>query len=180
MTERDLAAGAKAQHCRFSRYRPWWDLAFALDAPAAGTVIAMVFAGGGNADSDGRLVSQDFDVMPEVLRRENDVARLDSVRLGSVFVMPGELAFEDNPGFVVLVIMVVVFVTGRLIDNRDIKFVGRDDPLRPRRRPLTFLDFSNLGSEYLVVENERYGHGRPSMRKVATLAAARPIIARRS
>lgn len=49
----------------------------------------MKLASSGNADADSRLVAQDLDVMPEILRCENDIAGLDPMRFGSVLVVPG-------------------------------------------------------------------------------------------
>src|SRR6185437_545051 len=134
------------------------------DSTTAGAIVAVEFTGKADPDANRRLVPEYLDVVPEVLRSEHDVSRLHPMGFLVVLVLPRKLALGDEPRLVVLVVVVIVRMTGCLTDHRNRELVADDDPLGPRRWPLTLLYLGDSGSECVGVEDEALRHENPPLR----------------
>src|SRR6185437_13065203 len=132
---------------------------------------AVKLADGGAGHPNRGLVAQYLDVVPEILRREDDIPGLHAVWLRGVLIVPGQLALGDEPGLILQVVVIVVGVARCLADHSHRELIGDDDALGPRRGPLALLDLGNSRGKGVLVQNEARKH---QVLLEARLAAWRP------
>src|SRR5215469_15668946 len=79
-----------------------------LERLAAGAVAAVEFAAGVDGHADAWLHAGRLEVVPAVLRAEDEVTRASADGLGLVLDVPGDLALEHHPPLVVQMVVRVV------------------------------------------------------------------------
>src|ERR1700675_2104337 len=91
---------------------------------AARPVVAVKLAPGVDGDADRRLGADRLDVMPAVLRPEDEVAGPGADGRRLVLDVPVDLALEHHPPLVMQVVVRVVRVPGRMADDERLDVVA--------------------------------------------------------
>src|SRR4051794_11007478 len=115
-----------------------WLSILLLHGGAARLVVAVELADRAHRDPDRRRVADHRDVVPDVCRREDEIARLH-LDLLAILELPGLRALGDEPPLIGDVVVGVVRVTRRLADDDAARPVRLHDLMCPRRRALLLL-----------------------------------------
>src|SRR6185503_17801195 len=134
---RRCASPRRAIPARGSRRRrpisPWWRPGSSGGGKglAAGTIVAVELAARVDGDADGGLGAPRLEVVPPVLRAEDEVpgAPPDGLRL--VLDVPVDLARQHHPPLVVQMVVGVVRMPGGMTDDEGLDVVGEHQRLRP-------------------------------------------------
>src|SRR5215813_1851496 len=94
-----------------------------LERLAAGAVVAVEFAAGVDGHADAWLHAGRLEVVPAVLRAEDEVARASADGPGLVLDVPDDLALEHDPPLVVQMVVRVVGLARWVADDEGLDVI---------------------------------------------------------